>query len=320
MSITHDRKFAGIWIPAEIWLENSLNALEKILLVEINSLDNENGCTAGNDYFSKFLGVTSIRVSQMIKKLKDEGYIYEASFDGRVRTLKSNIKTIVRQSKDDYKAGLKEIIKQNEENYKAGSKEIINNNNTYNNQFNNKEKTNKKEIPTSANFALDVKENLTTEPTVKESLTVEPTCNETLQVESVEVEVVKINGVDLFEAFWKAYPKKKAKEKARQVFQKLLSKVKNKEILAEQIMKGLELYNQDIIQKQTKEEFIAHATSWLNQARWEDEYKTITPQQKSNQSTFNNQYAKPKPDHFSIDKKYAGTKNDDFFDGYINGK
>jgi hypothetical protein len=277
MSITHDRKFAGIWIPAEIWLENSLNALEKILLVEINSLDNENGCTAGNDYFSNFLGVTSIRVSQMIKKLKDEGYIYEASFDGRVRTLKSNIKTIVRQSKDDYKAGLKEIIKQNEENYKAGLKEIINNNNTYNNQFNNKEKTNKKEIPVSANFT-------NTQPTVKESLT----------VESVEVEVVKINGVDLFEAFWKAYPKKKAKEKARQVFQKLLSKAKNKEILAEQIMKGLELYNQDIIQKQTKEEFIAHATSWLNQARWEDEYTTITPQQKSNQSTFNNQYAKPK--------------------------
>lgn len=137
MSITHNRQFNGVWIPAEIWLENGLNALEKILLVEINSLDNENGCTAGNDYLSGFLGVTTIRVSQMIKKLKDDGYIYEESFDGRVRTLKSNIKTIVKQSKDDYKSGLKEIIKQNKGNYKADLKEIINNNNTLNNQSNN---------------------------------------------------------------------------------------------------------------------------------------------------------------------------------------
>jgi hypothetical protein len=73
----------------------------------------------------------------MIKKLKDEKYIYEASFDGRTRTLKSNIKTIIKQSKDDYKAGLKEIIKQNEENYKPALKEIINNSNTVNNLSNN---------------------------------------------------------------------------------------------------------------------------------------------------------------------------------------
>lgn len=137
MSITHNRRFSGVWIPAEIWLENGLNALEKILLVEINSLDNENGCTAGNDYFSGFLGVTTIRVSQMIKRLKDDEYIYEESFDGRVRTLKSNIKTIVKQSKDDYKAGLKETIKQNKINYKADLKETINNNNRYNNQSSN---------------------------------------------------------------------------------------------------------------------------------------------------------------------------------------
>ena len=107
MTITHNRQFSGIWIPAEIWLTDGLNALEKILLVEVNSLDNEMGCIAGNDYFAGFLGITTIRVSQMIKKLKDEGYIYEASFDGRVRTLKSNIKTIVKQSKDDYKTDLK---------------------------------------------------------------------------------------------------------------------------------------------------------------------------------------------------------------------
>lgn len=152
MIIAHNRKFSGIWIPAEIWLENGLNALEKILLVEIDSLDNQQGCIAGNDYFAGFLGVTTVRVSQMIKKLKEDGYIYEESFDGRIRTLKSNIKIVTKQSKDNYKAGLKEIIKedkendksglkeiikQDKENDKAGLKEIINNNNTINNTINN---------------------------------------------------------------------------------------------------------------------------------------------------------------------------------------
>ena len=150
MTITHNRQFSGIWIPAEIWLTDGLNALEKILLVEVNSLDNEMGCIAGNDYFAGFLGITTIRVSQMIKKLKDEGYIYEASFDGRVRTLKSNIKTIVKQSKDDYKTDLKKIIKQNEENVKPALKEIINNSNTVNNLFNN---SSNKEKDTASGFS-----------------------------------------------------------------------------------------------------------------------------------------------------------------------
>lgn len=58
-------------------------------------------------------------------------------------------------------------------------------NDTNDNNINySKEKTNKKEIPVSANFTH-------TQPVVKESLTVEPTCKENLQVESVKVEVVE---------------------------------------------------------------------------------------------------------------------------------
>ena len=47
-----ERKFKGIWIPAEIWKSNFLTMQEKIFYVEIDSLDNEDGCFATNDYFS----------------------------------------------------------------------------------------------------------------------------------------------------------------------------------------------------------------------------------------------------------------------------
>ena len=48
--------FKGIWIPKDIWLSDQLSLMEKVLFVEIHSLDNERGCYAGNKYFSEFFG------------------------------------------------------------------------------------------------------------------------------------------------------------------------------------------------------------------------------------------------------------------------
>ena len=38
-----ERDFMGIWIPREIWLSEELSLMEKVLFVEIHSLDNEQG-------------------------------------------------------------------------------------------------------------------------------------------------------------------------------------------------------------------------------------------------------------------------------------
>lgn len=39
------RDFKGVWIPKEVWLDTRLNALDKVILTEIDSLDNgERGC------------------------------------------------------------------------------------------------------------------------------------------------------------------------------------------------------------------------------------------------------------------------------------
>jgi len=70
------RKFEGIWIPRELWLYKDLKPTLKILLKEIDSLDNsEKGCTARNEYFADFLQVSKPRISQMIKELENKGFI-----------------------------------------------------------------------------------------------------------------------------------------------------------------------------------------------------------------------------------------------------
>lgn len=85
------RDFKGIWIPKDLYLNDTLCWNEKILLIEIDSLDKKNGCFASNEYFSKFLGITITRVSQIISKLKKMNLINLERFDGRKRILTSNL-------------------------------------------------------------------------------------------------------------------------------------------------------------------------------------------------------------------------------------
>lgn len=69
------RGFKGIWIPAEIWLAKDLNITEKVFLVEIDSLDNADGCFASNDYFAKFFNLSKNRCSEIIKALEKKQYL-----------------------------------------------------------------------------------------------------------------------------------------------------------------------------------------------------------------------------------------------------
>lgn len=69
------RDFKGVWIPKEIWLSTDLKVMEKLILVEIDSLDNEDGCFASNEHFSKFFSLSKNRCSELIKSLEQKGYI-----------------------------------------------------------------------------------------------------------------------------------------------------------------------------------------------------------------------------------------------------
>ena len=119
-----NRDFKGIWIPKEIWLSKDLTLQEKVFLVEISSLDNENGCFASNGHFADFFGISKTRVSLVIKSLINKGYI---------------ISDII------YKEGSKEILKRVlKESYippltkvKYPTQQKLKGNNTFNNTTNN---------------------------------------------------------------------------------------------------------------------------------------------------------------------------------------
>lgn len=71
-----NRQFKGIWIPKEIWITEDLSIQEKIILVEIDSLETQDkGCYASNKYFSDFFKLSTQRVSQIIQILNEKGYI-----------------------------------------------------------------------------------------------------------------------------------------------------------------------------------------------------------------------------------------------------
>jgi len=70
-----ERDFKGIWIPKEVWLNKDLKLIEKLFLVEIDSLDNETGCWASNKYFGEFFKISKGRCSQIINSLEQKGFI-----------------------------------------------------------------------------------------------------------------------------------------------------------------------------------------------------------------------------------------------------
>jgi len=70
-----ERDFKGVWIPRQVWLSRELTLQEKAFLVEINSLDNEKGCWASNEYFADFFMLSIDRVKKVMKSLEKKGMI-----------------------------------------------------------------------------------------------------------------------------------------------------------------------------------------------------------------------------------------------------
>ena len=112
-----ERDFKGVWIPKEVWLDQRLNALDKIILVEIDSLDNgEKGCYASNQYLAEFCQCSERKIRDAIAKLKSYGYLYVASFDGRTRTLRTSMAEKARQSGKNCRADGQNVPLNNKEN------------------------------------------------------------------------------------------------------------------------------------------------------------------------------------------------------------
>ena len=106
-----DRDFKGVWIPKEIWLDERLNALEKVILVEIDSLDrgSPDYCWKSNENLAEFCQCSVTKVSNAVSKLIELGYVKVAAFDGRTRRLHSCIAFSARQPYKKCKADLQNL-------------------------------------------------------------------------------------------------------------------------------------------------------------------------------------------------------------------
>lgn len=70
------QKLKGLWMPAEILLDEKLSDKEKIILSMILYLSEENKCCfASNKYFASIVNVTANRISKIISSLKTKEYI-----------------------------------------------------------------------------------------------------------------------------------------------------------------------------------------------------------------------------------------------------
>jgi hypothetical protein len=70
------RAFKGVWIPAEIWLNENLSLQEKAVLAEIDSFCSRyESCYASNEHFAKFIQVGERRIQKILKSLESKGLI-----------------------------------------------------------------------------------------------------------------------------------------------------------------------------------------------------------------------------------------------------
>jgi uncharacterized phage protein (TIGR02220 family) len=157
-----ERDFKGVWIPKEIFLNEALSWAEKILLIEIDSLDqNGQGCFASNEYLAKFVQVSEGSMANMIVKLMNKGYIIKKGFDGRKRyvSLNPDLTKILSQTSQKYESRVNKNMNSDfTKTLTQGSQknEHINTiSNTTNNTIINKQKKEKKPSPSIKNISVE---------------------------------------------------------------------------------------------------------------------------------------------------------------------
>jgi hypothetical protein len=108
------RDFKGVWIPKAVWLDSRLTALDKVILTEIDSLDQgERGCFASNKHIADFCQCSITKVSTSISKLIDMNYLYVQNYDGRQRELKSRLSNFERQTFKKYDSDSQKLKESN---------------------------------------------------------------------------------------------------------------------------------------------------------------------------------------------------------------
>ena len=139
-----ERAFKGIWIPKEIWLNENLTLLEKVFLVEIDSLDNEEGCYASNEYFSGFFKLSKNRCSEVIKSLEKKGLVKVSyKYKPNTKLIEKRIIKVLEKSS----IGIRDIDEGTRNLDRGYSENLEDNNTVFNNTNNNSKYIDKENTP-----------------------------------------------------------------------------------------------------------------------------------------------------------------------------
>ena len=131
-----ERKFKGIWIPAELWNSKGLSLQEKCLIAEIDSFAE---FWMSNKAIGEFLGVSKDRAKQIVAKMKDSGIInVETARDAETKQILKRTITVSNDFKrkifeaslnkkaDDYPSGVENSPRGGVENYPESNKSFYN--------------------------------------------------------------------------------------------------------------------------------------------------------------------------------------------------
>lgn len=238
-----ERDFKGVWIPKEIWLDKDLSIMEKMLLVEIDSLCGDKGCWATNSYLAEFLHISKDRVSKLISGLVKKNYL-----DITIKYVPGTkqVKERVLFTTIGYRQKQLEGIGENNDSPTVESADtpIGENNEENNTVFNN-------------TFINNTLNNKNTNARVDEQPKQPPL--------GQQVELTPLQ--KRFKEFWDTYPKKVGKGAAEKAY----NKIKPDEVLQERIMCAIYDAKKSKDWKKDNGQYIPHPATWLNQKRWEDE-------------------------------------------------
>ena len=248
-----ERNFKGIWIPAEIWLCTDLTMQEKIFLVEIDSLDNENGCYANNQYFSNFFGISKTRVSLVLQGLINKGYIKTNLI--YKKNSKQILNRIININRPPYPTKVIEGIQQKlntptQQKLNTPTQQKLKDNNIYNNNiYNNicpsgnetKYKNEKSKLETNENEEYQLIEPLVYQVSTSGVHRIEENRIEEIKKDkkSSSLDEQESKSLQDFELIWEIYPRKEAKASA---FKNYCTLLKGKKILG----KIVKLTNKEI--------------------------------------------------------------------------
>lgn len=199
-----ERQFQGIWIPAEIWLDKELSVMEKLFLVEIQSLDDpEKGCWAGNAYFADFFDISKGRCTQIIKALEEKGLV-EVVVNRKGKQIVSRQIRVVNKLNKVFRK-LNNPIKNIKQPYLENDEE--------NNTLSNNTKSNKEKTAANEKSSQDL--------------------------QSDDAKAIEEN---FFSFFWENYPNKKGRAACLKKYQTLLKNKTTRQKVHDEIMFGLSQY------------------------------------------------------------------------------